>query len=356
MALVNAEIKMQGNDNAFFTTNAAVVYPANIQIFHTDGRYKFTDGVTDLATLPFLGSGGGGAVETVTGTNVDNTDPLNPIVLEQTTIAGETIETQNNKGQANGYVELDGSNRILFPAQSSPTIKSILRNINSASRNYIFPDKAGTMAMIDDANTYTNYTTPLDTDKTTIFETAASTLRSLTWANIKATLKTYFDALYQTQLNTKVGVIAKDIATSSALTGTTAITLVRSILIPANTFTTGDVCQIIHRGIRSTATGTGTNYIYINTSASLSGATLVGTQGAASRFYSMERNLFIKSSTVSETYDVSGSLSSDNPAVAANDKADLNINWTVDQYIIHAFSLAAVGNSFVSSGIIVTKI
>lgn len=60
MALVDAEIKMQGNDNTWFTTNAATVYPANIQIFHTDGRYKFTDGVTALSVLPFLGSGGGG--------------------------------------------------------------------------------------------------------------------------------------------------------------------------------------------------------------------------------------------------------------------------------------------------------
>ena len=58
MALVDAEIKMQGNDNTWFTTNAAVVYGANIQIFHTDGRYKFTDGVTALSVLPFLGSGG----------------------------------------------------------------------------------------------------------------------------------------------------------------------------------------------------------------------------------------------------------------------------------------------------------
>ena len=58
MSLVNAEIIMHGNDNAFFTTNAAVVYPANIQIFHTDGRYKFTDGVTDLATLVWRGQEG----------------------------------------------------------------------------------------------------------------------------------------------------------------------------------------------------------------------------------------------------------------------------------------------------------
>lgn len=55
MSNVNAEIKWQGNDNAWFSTNASTVYPANIQIFHTDGRYKFTDGVTTLGALSFLG-------------------------------------------------------------------------------------------------------------------------------------------------------------------------------------------------------------------------------------------------------------------------------------------------------------
>lgn len=55
MANINAEIKQQGNDDAWFTTNAAVVYPANIVIYHIDGRYKFTDGVTALSALSFLG-------------------------------------------------------------------------------------------------------------------------------------------------------------------------------------------------------------------------------------------------------------------------------------------------------------
>lgn len=78
MALVDAEIKMQGNDNTWFTTNAAVVYAANIQIFHTDGRYKFTDGVTALSALPFLGSSGGSqSLQDVTDTNNTTTNAIN---------------------------------------------------------------------------------------------------------------------------------------------------------------------------------------------------------------------------------------------------------------------------------------
>ncbi|MBP9688480.1 MAG: hypothetical protein KBE91_02640 [Bacteroidia bacterium] len=56
MSTVNSEIIMQGNNDAWFTANASVIYPANIQIFHIDGRYKFSDGINTLSALPFLGS------------------------------------------------------------------------------------------------------------------------------------------------------------------------------------------------------------------------------------------------------------------------------------------------------------
>lgn len=434
MSLVNAEIKMQGNNDAFFTTNAAVVYPANIQIFHIDGRYKFTDGVTNLATLPFRGAGGGSATELISpdgNTSVqvfdnqarmDSTDGVDTssvivepnniqLISDSVTKNGETIETQNNKGQANGYVELDAFNRYLFPAQANPTVKSVIRNINTTPRNYIFPDATGTVALTSDIPSvtglvpYTGATTDVDLDTYSLnakslhvkgtggsghlglkhqsANITASTSESSLGANAsgnpvwkndgnpidslelqsnKQTDLTASATKYPTVnavisgLANKVGVIVKDITTGSALTGTTAITLIKSVLIPANTFTTGDICQIINRAIRSTATGTSNNYIYINTSASLSGATLVGTQGGAVRFYGMERNLYIKSATVSETSDTASSASGDNPAVFAQSNSDLNINWTVDQYIIHAFSNQAVGNSTVSSGLIVTKI
>lgn len=46
----------------------------------------------------------------------------------------------------------------------------------------------------------TNYTPPLDADIIPIVDTANTTTKKVTWANIKATLKTYFDTLYQAVL------------------------------------------------------------------------------------------------------------------------------------------------------------
>lgn len=45
-------------------------------------------------------------------------------------------------------------------------------------------------------NGATNYATPLDADKIGIWDVANSLFKALTWANLKATLKTYFDTLY----------------------------------------------------------------------------------------------------------------------------------------------------------------
>ncbi len=53
-------------------------------------------------------------------------------------------------------------------------------------------------AVASETHSATSKTTPVDADELPIADSAASfVLKKLTWANLKATLKTYFDALYQ---------------------------------------------------------------------------------------------------------------------------------------------------------------
>ena len=142
----------------------------------------------------------------------------------------------------------------------------------------------------------------------------------------------------------------KDTSDSSTLTGNTNNTLMKSFLIPANTFRTNDWVQC---GARFSKTGTAgqlTNRIYVNTSNSLSGATLLGTQtnGATALSTSMERNLGIKSATSTRTITTTASFSSDFPgSFTGASEVNINIDWTIAQYIIFASQLANGSDSVI---------
>lgn len=63
------QINESNNEQAFIDCSS-IVYPANIQIFHEDGRYKFTDGVSTLGALPWRGdtqiiNNGGGNLDII---------------------------------------------------------------------------------------------------------------------------------------------------------------------------------------------------------------------------------------------------------------------------------------------------
>lgn len=161
-------------------------------------------------------------------------------------------------------------------------------------------------------------------------------------------------SLWKNKQSNYLQIVSKDITDSAALTGTTAITLMKSVLIPANTYVTGDVVKILNRAIRNTASGTATNFFYINTTNTLTGATLVGTQSTSASYYAMEKSIYIKSTTISETINTASSSSSE-IGTGTNGISNLNIDWTVNQYIIAAFQNTTVGNSTVMSSLIIQK-
>jgi len=55
-------------------------------------------------------------------------------------------------------------------------------------------------------------TTPIDADNITLWDSISSSFKKVTWANIKATLKTYFDGLYFPKYGTRI--------TNATVTGT----------------------------------------------------------------------------------------------------------------------------------------
>lgn len=70
----------------------------------------------------------------------------------------------------------------------------------------------------------TSYTTPLNADLVPIVDTANTTTKQVSWSNIKATLKTYFDTLYPSGSGTSTGTNTGDQTISDATITTTDIT------------------------------------------------------------------------------------------------------------------------------------
>ncbi len=90
----------------------------------------------------------------------------------------------------------------------------------------------------------------------------------------------------QTQIDTRVKIIVKDVVPSAVVTGTVSETIMKSYLIAGGTFAASDIMNVV--SFRCIKTGTATNVtqrIYINTTNSLSGATLIAVLAGASNAY-----------------------------------------------------------------------
>jgi hypothetical protein len=140
-------------------------------------------------------------------------------------------EVQSNKDASNGYVGLTAL-KINFKNVAN-TFTSFFTNSNTASRTYTFQDKNGTVAHTSDIVDASSKTTPVDADQVGLIDSAASNvLKNLSWANAKATLKTYFDTLY-------VGVsassrVVQTVYFSTGTVDTTTVTIPLDNSIPQN--------------------------------------------------------------------------------------------------------------------------
>lgn len=135
---------------------------------------------------------------------------------------------------------------------------------------------------------------------------------------------------------------------NTAHTGTTNNTLVYSKLIDANVVGTGDTIQFSTKFTKPTGSAANpTVRIYVNTSASLSGATLLATYATTNlngRFFLVERTANVDGATTNFVAAASGALT-DSATLSVNAPSDISIDWTVAQYIIVAIQLGNAADS-----------
>jgi hypothetical protein len=137
-----------------------------------------------------------------------------------------------------------------------------------------------------------------------------------------------------TSINQNINVFKS--TTDGATSSTNVNTLSSSQLITGGTFKVGDVLVVSTRARKVGATGNITIRMYVNTTSSLSGATLVGTFTATALAIPMQRILAIKTTTNTEVMPSATSLISDFATPSTVALSSLNIDWTTDKYIIFA--------------------
>jgi hypothetical protein len=137
------------------------------------------------------------------------------------------------------------------------------------------------------------------------------------------------------------------VSDGTGVTGTTVSTLTNSILIPANSVSTGDMIYIKTR-VRKTGTlGTLVVRMYVNTTATIGGS-LIATSGANANttlYFQYARTLAVKTSTNTESMAGNANINADDNIGLTVAVSTSNIDWTVDQYLIVAVQNGNIGDT-----------
>jgi hypothetical protein len=227
----------------------------------------------------------------------------------------------------------------------------------------------------------TNITIPLDGSEQMVFVQSATTKKGIV-DNIKTFLKTYFDTLYQSILISGTNIktingnsilgsgnlvvsssnVVTEINTLGTVNTSTTETITYSLLIPANTISVG-VYDCIFRSIRSSGTGSQTLKLYLNSTNTLVGASLVGQvpSTTTARYMALQKFVDVKvlngTGLGTEVANVANSNTLSNDYVqhaSVTGMGNISINWTNDVYLIATLT-ASVGTDVIRGTFLTLK-
>jgi len=268
----------------------------------------------------------------------------------------KAIKTYVDNSNANQVTSVTGTSPIVSTGGTTPVISipAATGSINGYLSSTDWTTFNGKQ------NTLTNPITGTGTNNQIAAFNGTNTITSLTTATYPSlTELSYIKGLtsaLQTQLNNRVRILLKN--ATDASTNSTTNTLLYSGLIPANTLTTGDLFRVELTVRKNNTVGAYNERIYFNTSSSLTGATQIALiqSGNTILYNKLRRLATIKSATNTEIYPSTTSNTSDFTSTGTAGASNLNVDWTVDQYLIVAGNVANTSDTTFFSSIVLEKI
>ena len=130
---------------------------------------------------------------------------------------------------------------------------------------------------------------------------------------------------------------------ATTLTGVAVETRFVSILIPANTFSSGSAFEVTFRFGRNSITGSCGFKMYLNTSDAVGGVNIAAfVTGAGNITATVQRLLTIRSATETHHFTTASGVATDF-SLSGTAIVTSNINWTVAQYLVVSLTPAASG-------------
>jgi hypothetical protein len=345
---------------AFIKThdNFTDLYDNKLSLTGTEVGAEITGTVTfddDIAAV-FQTSAGAGLGTEVNGTQI-------AIIGEN----GTSVQTSLTRASFNGnagsiikdtYTYGDGQQTFNYPTLGS-----------TDNFNVNWPAKGGTVAFLDDISAGSGTVTSvaaltLGTTGTDLSSTVANgTTTPVITLNVPTASASNRGALSSTDwttFNNKPTVLHKTGVASATHTGTTANTLISSFQIDANSIADNQHLELEFKANKINTTSGIVNYrIYINTSASLTGATLIGTYNAPSTTFTQSfsfRRLFARRSGTLLVNFAGDSAITDYTSINGAVIGSPTVDFTVNQFIIIAVQLAATGQQVVIESVLIQRI
>ena len=348
------------------TKNLSNLRPNSLIAVKADGDAYFELWVTDKTGIPYpikdeTGGGGGGTITAIqntdgnleitgTTTKTINVSPSLLSLINSALQSGDNVSELSNDA---GYITLADIPTF------NPTDYDLEDFTNTSADPFIRTSDLG--GAVDSVNGQTGVVV-LDSDDisegtTNLYFTDARALGAIPDATptVKGIAKLYTSlgsntdgAVDQNTVNSALSAKANapliDTVSSSALTGVTTEGILKSYLIPANTLTASEIINFANDLYKTGTAGAVTSRLYTNTTASLSGASLLATNisSAGHKKISLRRQLVLKGGNI-EVLIATQALPDDN-LNSSNVASLIAFNPAVDNYFITTAQNASTGD------------